>query len=118
LYDLLQRERAVLGVADYPSPIEWAFRREPSGVLVPMQLGLFSVRAQDLASAYHDVGQVYFMLSQRILLTDYAGSDGGSLGYPIQRYQAIEIDTIDDWRLAELVYSSIRQNLEQCLCMW
>lgn len=113
LYDSLQGKLAVLGVAEYPCSIEWAFRREPSGVLVPMQPGMFSVRSQDLAPAYYDAGQFCFMSSQRILSTDGAGSDEGFLGYPIQRHQAIDIDTLDDWRFAELVYTSIRQNLEQ-----
>ncbi|PQA76619.1 pseudaminic acid cytidylyltransferase [Rhodoferax sp. TS-BS-61-7] len=108
LYDSLKGKRAVLGVAEYPCPIEWAFRREPSGVLVPTQPGMFSVRSQDLSSAYYDAGQFCFMSSQRILSTVGAGSDEGFLGYPIQRHQAIDIDTMDDWRFAELVYTSIR----------
>ena len=52
------------------------------------------------------------MSSQSILSTVGAGSDEGFLGYPIQRHQAIDIDTMDDWRFAEIVYTSIRQNLE------
>jgi len=113
LYDSLKGKRAVLGVAEYPCPIEWAFRREQGGVLVPVQPGMFSVRSQDLAPAYYDAGQFCFMSSQSILSTVGAGSDEGFLGYPIQRHQAIDIDTMDDWRFAEIVYTSIRQNLEQ-----
>lgn len=113
LYDSLEGKQSVLGVAEYPCPIEWAFRREPSGVLKPVQPGMFAVRSQDLAPAYYDAGQFCYMSSQRILSTDGAGSDEGFLGYPIQRHQAIDIDTMDDWRFAEIVYTSIRQNLEQ-----
>ena len=109
LFDSHHGERAVLGVAQYPCPVEWAFRREPSGVLLPMQPGMFSVRSQDLAPAYYDAGQFCFMSGQRVLATTGAGSDEGFLGYPILRQQAIDIDTMDDWRFAELVFSSIRQ---------
>ena len=113
LYDSLQGERAVLGVAEYPCPIEWAFRREPSGVLVPMQPGMFSVRSQDLAPAYYDAGQFCFMPIQRVLGTIGPGSDEGFLGYPIQRHQAIDIDTMEDWKFAEIIFTSIRQNLDK-----
>lgn len=113
LFDSHHGKQAVLGVAEYPCPIEWAFRREPNGVLVPVQPGMFSVRSQDLAPAYYDAGQFCFMPSQRVLATVGAGSDEGFLGYPIQRHQAIDIDTMDDWRFAELVFSSIRQHAEQ-----
>lgn len=113
LYDSLQGARAVLGVAEYPCPIEWAFQREPSGVLVPLQPGMFSFRSQDLAPAYYDAGQFCYMSCQHILTTDGAGSDEGFLGYPIQRHQAIDIDTMDDWRFAELVFKSVSQSPEQ-----
>ncbi len=113
LFDAHHGKQAVLGVAEYPYLIEWAFRRKPNGVLVPVQPGMFSVRSQDLPPAYYDAGQFCFMPIQRVLAAVGAGSDEGFLGYPIQRHQAIDIDTMDDWRFAELVFSSIRQLAEQ-----
>ena len=108
LYDSLQGERAVLGVAEYPCPIEWAFRRQESGWLVPVQAGMFSVRSQDLAPAYFDAGQFCLMSSEQVLSTEGAGTDANFLGYPLQRHQAIDIDTEDDWNFAEMVFSSLR----------
>jgi len=113
LFDLHNGKQAVLGVAEYPCPVEWAFRRESNGVLVPVQPGMFSVRSQDLAPAYYDAGQFCFMPSERVLAAVGAGSDEGFLGYPIQRHQAIDIDTLDDWRFAELVFSSLLKRPEQ-----
>jgi CMP-N-acetylneuraminic acid synthetase len=113
LYDSLQGKQAVLAIAEYPCPIEWAYRRESTGVLVPMQSGMFSVRSQDLAPAYYDAGQFCFMSSERVLATVGAGSDEDFLGYPIHRHQAIDIDTMSDWRFAELVFTSTLQHVEQ-----
>ena len=110
LFNSGRGKQAVLGVAEYPCPVEWAFRREPSGVLVPMQPGMFSVRSQDLSPAYYDAGQFCFMSSQRVLSASGAGSDQGFLGYPLKRYQAIDIDTMDDWRFAELIFGSIHKS--------
>jgi pseudaminic acid cytidylyltransferase len=113
LFDSHHCKQSVLGVAEYPCPVEWAFRRESNGVLVPVQPGMFSVRSQDLAPAYYDAGQFCFMPSERVLATVGAGSDEGFLGYPIQRHQAIDIDTMDDWRFAELVFKSVCKPTEQ-----
>ena len=113
LFDANGCKQAVLGVAEYPCPVEWAFRRKPNGVLVPLQPGMFSVRSQDLETAYYDGGQFCFMSSERVLAAVGAGSDEGFLGYPIQRFQAIDIDTLEDWRFAELVFRSIRQQPER-----
>jgi len=113
LFDEHHGKQAVMGVAEYPCPVEWAFRREPNGVLAPIQPGMFSVRSQDLATAYYDAGQFSFMPSERVLASVGAGSDEDFLGYPIQRHQAIDIDTLEDWRFAELVFRSLRQHAER-----
>jgi CMP-N-acetylneuraminic acid synthetase len=44
---------------------------------------------------------------QRVLAAEGAGNDEGYIGYPIQKYQAIDIDTMDDWQFAELVFNGI-----------
>lgn len=110
LYDSYEGIRSVLAVAEYPCPIEWAFRREHNGALLPVQSGMFSIRSQDLEAAYYDAGQFCFMPSQRVLSAEGAGSDEGFVGYPIQRQQAIDIDTIEDWQFAEIVYSVIHKH--------
>lgn len=113
LFDTQNANKAVIGVSEYPCPVEWAFHREPNGVLVPIQPGMFSVRSQDLETAYYDAGQFCVMSAERVLTTLGAGSDQGFIGYPIKRHQAIDIDTLDDWRFAELIFNSIQQNMER-----
>lgn len=113
LFDSHYGKQPVIGVSEYPCPVEWAFRRESNGVLVPLQPGMFSVRSQDLGTAYYDAGQFCFMSSEHILVSDGAGSDQGFIGYPIQRHQAVDIDTLDDWRFAELLFRSIQQHAER-----
>ena len=113
LFDANHGKQSVLGVAEYPCPVEWAFRRESSGELVPMQPGMFSVRSQDLATAYYDAGQFCFMPSEPVFTAVGAGSDEGFLGYPLKRHQAIDIDTLEDWRFAELIFQSIRQDAQR-----
>lgn len=98
----------VLGVAQYPCPIEWAFRRNLDGRLVPMQPGMFSVRSQDLEVAYCDAGLYCIFPTSRILGTEGAGSDTGFVGQVIPRHKAIDIDTPEDWVLAEAIFRGSR----------
>ncbi|GAA6134917.1 pseudaminic acid cytidylyltransferase [Oceaniserpentilla sp. 4NH20-0058] len=62
-------------------------------------------RTQDLSKTYHDAGQFYFGKTQAWL----AGRPilgGRSLGLPISRLDAQDIDNEADWQLAELIYQS------------
>ena len=109
LFDSHNGKKSVLSITQYPCPIEWAFRRLPSGMLLPVQPGMFSVRSQDLESAYCDAGQFCFMPSERVLTSIGAGSDEGFLGYEIKRHQAIDIDTMEDWQFAEIIFNCVFQ---------
>jgi len=107
LFDAHEGKHAVLSVSEYPCPVEWAFRLDSGGALLPLQPGMFSVRSQDLAPAYYDAGQFCIMPIHRVLAAEGAGNDEGYIGYPIQKYQAIDIDTMGDWQFAELVFNGI-----------
>lgn len=113
LFDANYGKQAVLGVAEYSCPVEWVFRLESNGVQVPMQSEMFSIRSQSLASGYYNDGQFSFMPSERLLASVGTSSDEGFLGYKIKRHQAIEIDTLEDWRFVELAFSSLSQHTEQ-----
>jgi len=57
-----------------------------------------NTRSQDLVSAYHDAGQFYWMKFE-------SGLRGkNKFGFEISEVQAQDIDSEDDWKLAELKY--------------
>lgn len=99
-------QSAVLGVAPYPTPPEWAYERHEGGRLVPVQPGKFAIRSQDLGTKYYDTGSFCGFPVRRILESAGAGDDTGFVGYVLPRHKAIDIDTEDDWRLAEMVFAS------------
>jgi len=63
-------------------------------------------RSNDLPEAYHDAGQFYwvnvakFMKQKKLLLPD-------SVGYSIPKYMVQDIDTMEDWERAEIMYKAI-----------
>jgi N-acylneuraminate cytidylyltransferase len=100
----------VLAVAPYPCPVEWAFRRDSKGRLSPIQPGMFAVRSQDLEPSYFDAGLFSFFPAKAVLNTEGAGSDANFIGQILPRYKAIDIDTPDDWTLAEAIFRGVRQS--------
>lgn len=97
----------LLGVCEYPVPIEWAFKREDhQGQLVPVQSGMFAIRSQDLEKRYFDAGSFSIFPPQKILETQGAGSDTGFIGYELPKGAVVDIDDEQDWKLAEAIYRS------------
>ena len=96
--------KQVLAIAPFPVPVEWAFKFNDDGSLVPEQPGMFSVRSQDLGVKYYDAGIFCFMPVEHILSTDGAGSDDAYVGYKLPKSKAVDIDDQDDWLFAEALY--------------
>lgn len=108
LFDRFKGKRAVLAVAPYPVPVEWAFERRESGELIPLNPGSFSIRSQDLGAKYYDAGMFSFFSVKRVLCAQGAGSDSDFVGYMLDRRKAIDIDNPEDLLLAEAIYYQLK----------
>ena len=95
-----------LSIAEYPVPIEWAFKRSASGTLLPVDPGSLPIRSQDISPHYFDAGLFTIYPSHKILGSEGAGDYGSYLGYVVPQHKGIDIDTEDDWLLAEAIFSS------------
>jgi pseudaminic acid cytidylyltransferase len=100
--------RAVLPVAAYPAPIEWAFRMDGDGNLTPAQPSAMGVRSQDFETKYYDTGTFSVLPLQMVLQSTGAGDFSDYIGYLLERVKAIDIDDEDDWALAEIVFAGLR----------
>lgn len=63
-----------------------------------------SSRSQDLAPAYHDCGQFYFIKTDLFLKNKKLFSEN-SVGYEMPESEVQDIDTEEDWKVAEIKYS-------------
>lgn len=63
----------------------------------------FTARSQDLEEAYHDAGQFYWGKAQAFLDDEMIFSDK-SFPVVLPRYLVQDIDTLEDWHKAELMY--------------
>ena len=88
---------SVRPIVQFSYPIQRAFKIEDD-VLKMKNPEYYKVRSQDLDPSYHDAGQFYWINSNKTLLDKKKG------GIVISELDAQDIDTVEDWMLAEMKY--------------
>jgi len=96
----------LLAVSEYPSPIEWALSRAPTGQMTPLQPGMFAVPSQTIEKKYFDAGCFAIFPPAVVQKSQGAGSDKGFLGYVLPKSMGVDIDDEQDWELAETIFQS------------
>ena len=93
--------RNLLAITEYPHPIQRAFKLSKSKKLSPEKKKNIIIRTQDFEKRYHDTGTFgvidYNSLVKKKIIFK---------GFVIARNKGIDIDTIDDWKLAESLYKT------------
>ncbi|WP_395344356.1 pseudaminic acid cytidylyltransferase [Ningiella sp. W23] len=95
-------------VCEYLFPVQRALTYQ-QGKLAPMYPEHRNTRSQDLVPAYHDAGQFYWgtiegFKSQKPVFSEY------SLPIIQPHYLVQDIDTLDDWRRAELMHQGLKKS--------
>lgn len=85
-------------IVRFDYPIQRAYRMDEDNVVSFMQPEYLNTRSQDLEKAYHDAGLFYW----GTCAVGFKGNKWG--GYVIDESVCQDIDTEDDWRMAELKY--------------
>lgn len=105
-FDLMKNKAVnfVYPVTQYPHPIERAMRILPGGRMEFFKSECELLRTQDLEIFYHDAGQFYWGKASAWLQQKKMHTDG--LGMEIPRWRVVDIDSINDWVLAEHIYKA------------
>ncbi len=108
LFDDHQGKSPLLGIAEYPVPVEWAFSLSNiDNSLTPVNPGMFSMRSQDIEKKYFDAGAFSAFPADQIRQSKGAGQDKEFIGYVLDKSRVIDIDDEEDWKAAELLYRSL-----------
>ena len=99
---LNERLNVVFPVVSFGYPI-WRGLQWKSDKLVMVWPENINKRSQDLEEIYHDAGQWYWFITET-LQTNKKLMGENSSGITIDRLQVQDIDTLTDWKLAELKY--------------
>ncbi|MCE9925864.1 pseudaminic acid cytidylyltransferase [Aeromonas media] len=99
----------VYTVAEFGFPIQRAVRMDKQGRVTPFWPEQMAKRSQDLEPAYQDAGQFYW--GTRAAWLDGISPVGGEgIGHILPRHRVVDIDTPEDWHLAELLYQVLAQD--------
>ncbi|MDR2942396.1 MAG: pseudaminic acid cytidylyltransferase [Treponema sp.] len=97
---------ALQPVCKFPVPVEWAMKIE-NGILVPNDRKAQLIRSQDLTPKYFDVG-MFYMIKTAIMLKEKSLTPPKTMAYIMDEREVQDIDTIDDWLMAEIKYKLIK----------
>jgi len=106
---LVNDNNFVFPVTTFPYPIQRALRVNEKGKLQMFSPELFNTRSQDLQAAYHDAGQFYWGKTQAWLTQDNIYTSNSDVVI-MSRYRVQDIDTIEDWRQAELMFDLLNKS--------
>lgn len=100
------RAATAFAVTSYPYTIFRSLRLDPAGRLEMFWPENFAKRSQDLPEAWHDAGQFYWGHTARYLVERRLFSTN-SVPVFIPRQRVQDIDTPEDWAVAELMFQAL-----------
>jgi N-acylneuraminate cytidylyltransferase len=98
-----------LSVSKYQVPIQWAYKLKKNNILKPISKKYLKYRSQELSTTFFDSGQ---FVIYPISYFKKKKMDKNFMGYVLPQEKSIDIDNIDDWKLAEITYRGIKKSLK------
>lgn len=95
----------VFSATSFAAPVQRAFGIDYSGRTFMFNPDEYLKRSQDLPAAFHDAGQFYWSSPARWMSELSLFSNSIPLLLP--RWRVIDIDTHEDWQLAELMFTAV-----------
>ena len=94
----------------FSAPVHRSFEITKNGRARMFWPEYFSIRSQDLPEAYQDAGQFYWKRLQFDRKIPDSENIFSELGIPVKLPRSLvqDIDTIEDWELAELMYRALQ----------
>jgi pseudaminic acid cytidylyltransferase len=93
-------------VTRYSYPIQRAVHINKNGMMDMINPEEFNTRSQDLKDVFHDVGQFYW--GDRISWLEETIFSNNSSPIVLPNYRALDIDTLEDWKYAELMFNLLK----------
>ncbi len=105
--ELLDRSGApgVFPVTSFPAPVHRGFLRDEEGRVRMLWPEHMESRSNDLPDVFHDAGQFYFWDIPRFLAEPMLYPPA-SRGLVLPRHEVQDIDTEEDWAMAERLYAA------------
>ena len=109
-YNLFKKNKVrgyVFSATPFPFPIQRAFSIKHNGLVEMNDIKNYNVRSQDLIPMFYDACQFYWGSPTSFLSEKFFYSND-SLAYILPKHLVQDIDTLEDWNNAELIYKSFK----------
>jgi N-acylneuraminate cytidylyltransferase len=100
-----------ISVTSFPSAVQRALRMQPDGSLDAMYPEFRQTRSQDLEAGWHDAGQ-FCWGTRDAFMQRLAPFAPHSVGVVLPRHLVQDLDTLEDWHRAELMYEVLHRSGE------
>jgi len=99
-------------VTNFAAPIQRSFRITQQQRIEMFNPDQYNTRSQDLEEAYHDAGQFYWGRAEAWLSSTPLHSEF-AIPLLLPRYRVQDIDTMDDWIRAEMMFEILDKQAER-----
>ena len=96
----------IFPITNFSHPIERAYIQKNKNEIIFQNKNFYSKRTQDLEVKYYDAGQFY-LASKKTWLNNKVPK---KIGIKIPNWRVVDIDTLSDWRKAEILFRFIKDN--------
>tara|TARA_Y100000996_G_scaffold414689_1_gene406328 strand:- start:1672 stop:2361 length:690 start_codon:yes stop_codon:yes gene_type:complete len=103
-YKKLKIKKPLLSISKYKVPIEWAYIINKKGELTSLSRKSQLLRSQDIGDKYYDAGQFYIYPGKKLLKLNFIKKNYSYIGYKLPFRKSIDIDDIEDWKIAEKLH--------------
>ena len=98
-----KKNKVLLSVTKFGAPIEWAFNKKKKGNLKPLFPGKLFQNSQKFSDKFYDAGS-FAIFPNKFLKKKRINLKNNFIGFVLPRERAIDIDNLEDWKLAEYMY--------------
>lgn len=102
---------AVFSIARFDYPIQRALVKNKHGIVSMLYSDNMDKRSQDFPDTYHDAGQFYWLKTDAFLKEKQLFVKK-SYGLELDGWQVHDIDTLEDWKMAEIKFKMLVNNNE------
>ena len=99
------KSKFIFPVTNYSHPIDRAFKLNKSGKVKFLKKENANKNTQSFQKSFHDAGQFYWGKKSVWLKNILLHTNG--LGYQIPNYRVVDIDNLNDWKKAEIIYKGL-----------
>lgn len=96
----------VFSAAEFNYPVQRGFKKLELGGVKMINSKHYNSRSQDLPNIYHDAGQFYWGTREAWENTKKIFTSNSTI-YQLPTWRVQDIDTLDDWKRAELLFKAI-----------